>query len=355
MRLTCLGRVGQPGGVDPGVRAAGPDLLALVVRFRGRCTAVLIRVGPTSVRTAWTHDFGGVAPRTWGGHPVVINAASAALVGEGRLCLAGATERLLVAASRGEVLARSTGTAPPSAPGTVRDGEFVVPECQTLAIYDASRLTLSAVRPIPAGAWAFAPPSGDWVPIQTERGQGLLWGYRNDTLWDLPGVLYPICAAVDCGSSILVPSGGCPPSGGVGLDPTTGEIKWRVGRPTHPQSRSPTDRPGILRDPILSFEGRAIMAHSGSVLESLDSADGTSHWRVEFTADIAAIGRADEVVWVGTTGGGVTALNARSGTVLGGAESLHSIPVSILTQDEPTNSRAVLVVSHRGDVYRCTL
>lgn len=360
MRAESLGRVGQPGGVEPGACMSTPGHLALVVRWRDTCTVVGLKFSPLRHRidAVWHRTLGGNVFHLWAGHQIVLNVASILSVGQGHLFVAGGTERLLVDGASGTILVVTSVASPPSAPASLLSAEVIVPEGQVVGAYDLAASKLTWRRPTPQQTWAFAPMEGELLPVQGEQSEvAALWHFRHDALWTLPGVSYVTAAPVVCGSVALIPSGGGPPDRLTALDLGTGAVQWSIDFPRPELLRPPAQGPFPFPYPAVALGDQVIVATALPTLEARAIASGASIWRIGLTAQPTALALVMDTVWVGTADGSVIAVDAISGaahgqTVLTG---LAEFPAAIVPLPEHSTMSAVMVIARLGNIYGITL
>ena len=362
-----LGQSGQPGTVKPGAAVLSGDYLVLTsYRRGGPITAVGLILDPERSRMelSWVRELPD-EPRGYDSYPY------AAAAEDDGVYLVSGSARLLVAADVGTVLAEASAPTPPSALPARVEAEFLVPEGDEFAAYDAATLEPRWRRPTPRGLWA-GPPADGLCPIRAspssseDPGFVALWDIRSNALSRVPrpDCISPWSPPVPIGSLVVL---SCDVGAGdrlVAVSRETGAVAWEAETPPPspnffkaPAGQPPPIGPSVVRhgDHLLSVNqipsAEARMAATGELLWRLELADPavrTSHDLEQPTA----LAITDTTAWVGTQNRRIVAVDAEDGTVRG-ETALPTIEAasSIFPMPGAAGSSAILAVGGRGSVY----
>jgi outer membrane protein assembly factor BamB len=354
MNVKLFGHINFQGGVEPDVYLLSSNQIALIKRFRAECSVIGLRFNLTleQVESSWNCELPGDVYHTWAGHRIGMNFASIVPSEKNYLYAIGGTQRLLLNAKVGTVIAHGSAHISPSAPANLIGEELIVPEGQFLAGYDAGNLKLKWRKPTPSNQWIFAQPVGELVLLQHELDQtATLWNYKTNALWKLPNVLYPTKAPLVHDGTIIIPLGGGSPIQLVAFSLTNGSVQWTLNYST---TKLLQEGFPLTHYPLVDYKDSFIVATGQPGLDLLSIVDGSCIWHIDLSSEPTSLKTSEDIVWVSTATGDILAIEVTSGAILSQTTISEGI-ISVLPLPSTSVLPNAMFITRLGDIYHASL
>jgi len=371
MRVRRLGTLERAGVAEPGACLVAADRLALIVRRGTSQAAVGLELGAATIHTRWRQPLGGEGRHAWAGHHIALDVGSLVPLSHGRLFAAGGTSRLELDGLDGTVLDHLEVNASPSAaagllgPSAAPAGphgpsRVLVPEGQTVSLYELDPVRRIEQRPTPPGTWVWAPPSHGYLSLEAESAANanpdaphrpddlpIVWSWHTNAVWRLPLGPFLRGAALLSGDLLLVPAGLVACEGVVALRLPDGDLRWQttLAPPASPLVRQ---RPPLARPLAHLPNGDVVAATAAPSLHCLDPQAGTPHWQRPLEAEPTVVLPDDDTLWVGQANSRLVCVEAATGEVIDAAQ-LAVFAVALVAR----RRGEVIAIDRLASVYVC--